>query len=545
MLNLLVKAQEAITTFVINRFQSFDHNINGSHRLWIDAKNYASLSAAIDACGAGGSKPCTLAITNNQALSSNKTVLPHVVLWRLNSGKITFSGGAILTIQGGLISNGLQQFFFGTGTVVLDTGFIDKTYPQLWGAKGDGVTEDTTAIQAAITAVSTNNITVKLVAGNYLFDDLDLPNKCNLQGEGSALTKLTRKSGAAGVGLESSGGADDIVLEGFELDCDFEGTDGIKLGFSGGAWGESGSIKDVKITDCAGINAHLNTDRANIKQLSIFNTDGGGVGTHQLKLEGDVINIYDLRLTGETGTTANIEFAGDNANIFGMFLDDPHLTKAIRLNGDNNSITGLKIVTEDNTKTYTQLLYFETNAIENLVRDVHIEKGATDTITNSVQDDENNDTLAFVTNFEAYNQIRNQEFSVFDASAQSIPDNTDTKIEFNSEVVNVKDVFDVSVNFRYTPLVKGMYLLTANVNFQSGSVDQVAYQAKIYKNGASHKENLIETSGTDSQSVGITAIVEANGTTDFFEIFVLQNTSGALSTLSGSEKTYFMGSKIA
>lgn len=405
MINRLIKATEAITTAVLNRFVSFDHNIDGSHRPWIDARNFASLSAAIDACGAAGSKSCTIAITNNQALSSNKPVLPHVTLWFANSGRITFSGGAILTVQGGMLEMGLQQRFFGTGTVVFDTGFIKRVYPQWWGAKGDGATEDTTAIQAAITAVSANALAVYFVPGNYVIDALTLPAKTNLQGDGSALTKFTRKSGASGRAMDATADADDIILKGFELDCDFEGTDGIRLGLSGsGAWGESGTIEDVKVRDCAGIGVHLSVDRATIRQLSVINADGGGVGTYQLKIEGDVANFYDLRITGETGTTANIEFTGDNINIFGMYLDDPHLTKAVRFVGDNNTITGLNIVTEDDTVTYTQLFYFETNAIENRVDNVHIEKGASDTITNSVQDDELSNTISFVNTFDKYDQ---------------------------------------------------------------------------------------------------------------------------------------------
>lgn len=471
MLNRLIKATESITTAVLNRFVSFDHNIDGSHRPWIDARNYASLSAAIDACGAAGSKACTIAITNNQAVSSNKTVLPHVTLWFANSGRITFSGGAILTVQGGMMEMGLQQRFFGTGTVVFDTGFIERVYPQWWGAKGDGATEDTAAIQAAITAVSANALPVHCVAGNYVIDALTLPTKANLQGDGSALTKFTRKSGAASFGMNATGDAGDVVLKGFELDCDFEGTDGIRLGLSGGGvWG--GLIEDIVVRDCAGINVSIFVGQATIRQLSVINADGGAVGTHQLIIVGDGVNIYDLRITGETGTTANIQIGCNNANVFGMYLEDPHLTKAIRFVGAglvNNNIYGVTIVTEDNTNTYDQLFYFESGASQDDIYDVTIEKGASDTITNAVQDDE----LSLTTsndNFFGYSQTDKLE-----GQPQALADNATPSVNKGNSYITggtttITDFDDGFVGQIITVIAEHSLTITDGTNiFLNGS----------------------------------------------------------------------------
>jgi hypothetical protein len=83
-----------------------------------------------------------------------------------------------------------------------------------------------------------------------------------------------------------------------------------------------------------------------------------------------------------------------------------HLTKAIRVNsvGDNCLISGAKIVTENNTKTYTQLFYLESGATNVVITGVNIEKGGTDTITNSVQDDQLSTTLSYVSTFNEYSQ---------------------------------------------------------------------------------------------------------------------------------------------
>ncbi len=300
------------------------------------------------------------------------------------------------------ISNDLH--FEGSGTFRLPNARI--VHSEWWGALGDG-TDDATALNAALTSTHGLPIrVVKLHARNYGFvATLNVPTDCILIGEGSEFTSLTRLTGASGICIEGNSDSQSIQLKGFTLDCDFKGTNGIDLGNTGGVWDVNGKIEDVNVTDCAGINFNLNGGQGAVfKDITAFNTNAGGVGTHQINLNGSNILGYNIRILGETGTTANIEFTGSDHHLFGVYIEDPHLTKSVRYTGDNNSITGINIVTEDDTLTYDQLLYFETNAIENVAHNVHINKGASDTVTNSVQDDENSNTVTFATSFHRYDQ---------------------------------------------------------------------------------------------------------------------------------------------
>jgi hypothetical protein len=420
--------------------------------------------------------------------------------------------------------------------------------PQWWGAVGDGVTDDASAINAAIASV-TGGIPVYVPAGNYLYSTtIALLNDTNIYGDGIIRTKFTRKTGATGICMDATGDADDIVLKDFELDCDFKGTDGIQLGITGAAWGKSGLIENVKITDCAGIGADLSVDGSIIKNLIIENADGGAVGTHQIRFAGSVCNVYGLKLKGETGTTANIEFTGNNVNIFGMFLNDPHLTKAIRFNGDNNVITGLNIVTEDNTKTYTQLVYFESGSQENTIRDVEIEKGATDTITNSVFDNELSNTITFHSSFDRYSQL-DVNFIVNFGGGADIPisDTTLTTLVFDNKsssyAFDFNGDYDVATG-KFKPSRKGRYHLGAQIGFSDTLVDQERIELHIFETSlgpAAVSSRQMATSGTNgAQGLNTSLIVDADVGDEYY--VVILHSMGSSKGLSAIEwDTFFYG----
>lgn len=94
------------------------------------------------------------------------TVPSNVTLWFVDGAKLSINSGSTVTINGGLYA-GLYQVFSGAGTV---TGAlkVEKFYPQWWGAKGNGVTDDTTAIQKSINTAMDAALTVYLPDGIFL-----------------------------------------------------------------------------------------------------------------------------------------------------------------------------------------------------------------------------------------------------------------------------------------------------------------------------------------------------------------------------------------
>ena len=120
-------------------------------------------------------------------------------------GGVAQPTAATLAASGGADDIGFIQA--GTGAVArtLQDKGRDVVNVKDFGAVGDGVTNDTAAIQAAITA-TTVGAELFFPAGNYLTGNLIVLDKTNLKINGGGLAKLTLTGTAAtGIGLQLSG----------------------------------------------------------------------------------------------------------------------------------------------------------------------------------------------------------------------------------------------------------------------------------------------------------------------------------------------------
>ncbi len=108
------------------------------------------------------------------------------------------------------------------------------------------------------------------------------------------------------------------------------------------------------------------------------------------------------------------------------------------------------------------------------------------------------------------------------------------------------EIFDTNNNFasnKFTPTVEGKYLLTLALRW-SGITDGDILEMYLYKNGSEILTH-IEKAGTLYANTRLTVIVDANGSTDYFEIFALNNSRDTSDIYGNTELTYWMGSRIA
>jgi len=125
-------------------------------------------------------------------------------------------------------------------------------------------------------------------------------------------------------------------------------------------------------------------------------------------------------------------------------------------------------------------------------------------------------------------------FSAGANTTQSLSGGTFTKVNFGSED------FDTNSNFassRFTPTVAGYYQLNACVRPNASNGEA---QIGIYKNGSNFKagSNINVSSCTQNGTV-VSTLVYANGSTDYFEVYVYLTNSSTGEGSSGS--TWFNG----
>jgi hypothetical protein len=138
--------------------------------------------------------------------------------------------------------------------------------------------------------------------------------------------------------------------------------------------------------------------------------------------------------------------------------------------------------------------------------------------------------------------INGPVFSAYaNATTQTITTDTQTKILFQTEEFDTNNCY---ANSQFTPNVEGYYQLNSSVRIE-GTTGTGEMMIVIWKNGSEYKRGTNQ-SGTQIASnfwaMQVSSLVYANGTTDYFEIYV-QQTSGSSRTVTvaGGNITYFNG----
>jgi hypothetical protein len=124
-------------------------------------------------------------------------------------------------------------------------------------------------------------------------------------------------------------------------------------------------------------------------------------------------------------------------------------------------------------------------------------------------------------------------FSAFVDTAQTITNNSTTKVTLDGENFDPESEFDSTTNYRYTPSVSGYYQVNFGVRLNPGvSINaNNQLQSFIYKNGASicRSSNRQDNTGASMSASG-SEIVFLNGSTDYIELYVYQSTGVSCTT---------------
>jgi len=136
-------------------------------------------------------------------------------------------------------------------------------------------------------------------------------------------------------------------------------------------------------------------------------------------------------------------------------------------------------------------------------------------------------------------------FNVFLSADQTLTNDTDTKIQFNTEAYDTNSAYDNSSNYRFTvPSGQdGKYFFYTNIMFQNLAASRIG-RVSFYKNGAQISEFRDVTAAANDMSVsGQIGVSLSAG--DYIEVFAYQNDSGTEVAAGGAyDITNFGGYKI-
>ena len=127
-----------------------------------------------------------------------------------------------------------------------------------------------------------------------------------------------------------------------------------------------------------------------------------------------------------------------------------------------------------------------------------------------------NNTPAFLANLSANQTINNATY---------------TKVQLDNEVLDTDNCYDNSTNFRFTPTTAGYYYLFASGRFDGGGSGQ-PHRHQIRKNNNSVSQIQAEWSNATATQFIVSGLHYANGSSDYFEYFVRQDT-GSNHTFNG------------
>lgn len=120
-----------------------------------------------------------------------------------------------------------------------------------------------------------------------------------------------------------------------------------------------------------------------------------------------------------------------------------------------------------------------------------------------------------------------------------IASNTTTAVTFTTEDLDPDGLHDTGSNTsRVTPTVAGHYRVCGSVSI-AGAADHTIIEAFIRRSGSTGiapSFRLAATFGNQTLVFGTTALVECNGTTDYFEICLrVTKTAGTVATVISSQ----------
>ncbi len=134
-------------------------------------------------------------------------------------------------------------------------------------------------------------------------------------------------------------------------------------------------------------------------------------------------------------------------------------------------------------------------------------------------------------------------FSAYATSAVTMASSTWTKIALQAEEFDTNSNFDSTTNYRFQPTVAGYYQISGGTTFQPAGAGNRFLS--IFKNGSVFKGfGVLPAASINYTQMYGSCLVYLNGSTDYVELYALQNSGGSLDNSASNHETYFQGALV-
>ena len=135
-------------------------------------------------------------------------------------------------------------------------------------------------------------------------------------------------------------------------------------------------------------------------------------------------------------------------------------------------------------------------------------------------------------------QANDPSFHAYNPQNGNVATSTNIIVSNNTELFDSSSAYDTS-NYRFTPQVAGYYFLYANIRYQSSTTAFDRINLEITKNGSAIL--AARNNNTDYSTVHVSGIVQANGSSDYFDMQSYQASGITMAITTDDEYTYFGG----
>ena len=140
-------------------------------------------------------------------------------------------------------------------------------------------------------------------------------------------------------------------------------------------------------------------------------------------------------------------------------------------------------------------------------------------------------------------------FEAYIGSAQTVSDETVTKVQYDTEVFDSHNCYDNSTNYRFTPNKSGKYFVYVSIQAASSVANDIKQvQIQLFKNTTLYRQSrqINDPSETNWQIIHTQGIIDMNGTTDYLEVkgYIDKIQSSTISFTSGTKNSYFGAFRI-